>query len=91
MTAWIIPNVYCDSILQYTIHVFYLANWQLNPETLEIAKIQQMHKGDEDDEEVDLVSESEEEEKSAEESDDGDNETVAASVNPFALLADDQY
>ena len=71
-------------------HVFYLANWQLNPETLEIAKIQQMHKGDKDDGgEVDLISESEEEEKSAEESDDGENETASASLNPFALLADD--
>ncbi len=79
---------------------FISADWELHPETQEIARLQHLHQGveageeEEDDEEEDDedVSEGEENSEGREESEgDSDNSPVTAgSSNPFALLAEDE-
>ena len=69
------------------------ADWQLHPETLEISKIQQLHKGQDKDSEEEIELSNESEEEGSQNQSDGENSDDSAgqpaSLNPFALLADE--
>ena len=70
----------------------YIGDWQKHPKTLEIATIQQIHKGKTKDSERDFNSEIESEGGFENESEDEcskDSDTKAASFNPFSLLANE--
>ena len=75
---------------RYKIPFLPLADWKLHPETLEIAQLQQLQKGDaiQSEEEGYFDSKSEEEGESSDGSDE-DASIIQSSVNPYALLPDD--
>lgn len=65
----------------------FTADWQLHPDTIELTRVQQLHKGNEEsEEEADFDTQSDEE-GSQDASDEDDSQEETISSNPFALLA----